>query len=168
MVPPISLLRFRSLGIAGGGRGQGGRGQEESRDLGEPLSLSARELASPLFRLWLADAPELTAARGWQSHVLFLQYPWVNCTGIRTLNPGFRGSPLTHGYKTDPIMIHKRVTGGGHVLFLHIIIGSVLYPWVNGGRERKRGERAESGAGTGRRLPPRMARAVHRRVKVNP
>jgi len=51
-------------------------------------------------------------------HVLFLHiiigsvlYPWVNCTGIRTLNPGFRGSPLTHGYKTDPIMIHKRVTG---------------------------------------------------------
>jgi len=38
-------------------------------------------------------------------------YPRVNCTGIRTLNPGFRGSPLTHGYKTDPIMIHKRVTG---------------------------------------------------------
>jgi len=38
-------------------------------------------------------------------------YPWVNCTGIRTLNPGFRGSPLAHGYKTDPIMIHKRVTG---------------------------------------------------------
>jgi len=36
-------------------------------------------------------------------------YPWVNCTGFRTLNPGFRGSPLTHGYKTDPIMIHKRV-----------------------------------------------------------
>ena len=49
-------------------------------------------------------------------HVLFLHiiigsvlYPWVNCTWIRTLNPGFRGSPLTHGYKTDPIMIHKRV-----------------------------------------------------------
>ena len=63
-------------------------------------------------------------------HVLFLHiiigsvlYPWVNCTGIRTLNPGFRGSPLTHGCKTDPIMIHKRVTGKGHVLFLHIIIG---------------------------------------------
>ena len=51
-------------------------------------------------------------------HVLFLHiiigsvlYPWVNFTGIRTLNPGFRGSPLTHGYKTDPIMIHKWVTG---------------------------------------------------------
>jgi len=57
--------------------------------------------------------------------------PWVNCTGIRTLSPGFRGSPLTHGYKTDPIMIHKRVTGKGHVLFLHVMIGSVLYPWVN-------------------------------------
>jgi len=34
------------------------------------------------------------------THVLFLHviigyvsYPWVNCTGIRTLNPGFRGSP---------------------------------------------------------------------------
>jgi len=39
-------------------------------------------------------------------------YPWVNCTGIRTLDPGFRGSPLTHGYKTDPVMIHERVTGG--------------------------------------------------------
>ena len=44
-------------------------------------------------------------------HVLFLHiiigsvlYPWVNFTGIRTLNPGFRGSPLTHGYKE----------GGGH------------------------------------------------------
>jgi len=36
---------------------------------------------------------------------------------IRTLSPGFRGSPLTHGYKTDPIMIHKRVTGHAHVLF---------------------------------------------------
>jgi len=84
------------------------------------------------------------------AHVLFLHisigsvlYPWVNCTGIRTLNPGFRGSPLAHGYKTDPIMIHTRVTGlchvlflhlsiGSlcHVLFLHIIIGSVLYPYV--------------------------------------
>jgi len=51
------------------------------------------------------------------AHVLFLHamigsvvYPWVNCTGIRTLNPGCRGSPLTHGYKTDPIMIHKGLT----------------------------------------------------------
>ena len=60
------------------------------------------------------------------NHVLFLHniigsvlYPWVNCTGIRTLNPGFRGSPLTHGYKTDPIMIHKRVTGHVEQIFTY-------------------------------------------------
>ena len=82
--------------------------------------------------------PESLRPVVFSAYVLFLHliigsvlYPWVNCTGIRTLNAGFRGSPLTHGYKTDPIMIHKRVTGYPHVLFLHIIIGSVLYPWVN-------------------------------------
>jgi len=62
--------------------------------------------------------PESLRPVVFSAYVLFLHliigsvlYPWVNCTGIRTLNPGFRGSPLTHGYKTDPIMIHKRVTG---------------------------------------------------------
>jgi len=53
-------------------------------------------------------------------------YPWVNCTGIRTLNPGFRGSPLTHGYKTDPIMIHKRVTGALVCLSIREIIAQRL------------------------------------------
>jgi len=55
-------------------------------------------------------------------------YPWVNCTGIRTLNPGIRGSPLTHGYKTDPIMIRKRVTGA--TVCNYILCSDVYIPQV--------------------------------------
>jgi len=56
---------------------------------------------------------EQSQAALWALHAMIASvlYPWVNCTGIRTLNPGFRGSPSTHGYKTDPIMIHNGVTG---------------------------------------------------------
>jgi len=57
-----------------------------------------------------------------EGHVLFLHviigsvlYPWVNCTGIRTLNPGFRGSPLTHGYKRGGGGGGNEQRGGGSV-----------------------------------------------------
>jgi len=39
---------------------------------------------------------------------------------------------LTQGYKTDPIMICKNSTWGRPVTLLCIMIGAVLYPWVNG------------------------------------
>jgi len=40
---------------------------------------------------------------------LLSEDPWVKCTGIRTLNPGFRESPLAHGYKTDAILAHRNI-----------------------------------------------------------
>ena len=95
---------------------------QESFGVNEYL-VKANQAGSARPPLRVQPNPLVPCSALWPIIIGSVLYPWVNFTGIRILNPRFRESPLTHGYKTDPIMIHKRVTGASHVLFLHIIIG---------------------------------------------